>query len=71
MPEENTDAVKNGFCRDEPTSVKAALPLSLQQKFARAATVLTTAYLCAMFFVLPLVFSNYYFNITETSNILS
>lgn len=66
MPEENTDAVKNGFCRDEPTSVKAALPLSLQQKFARAASVLTTAYLCTMFFVLPLVFSNYYFNITET-----
>ena len=41
-------------------------PLSLQQKFLRAAALLTTVYLCAMFLVHPLVFSNYYFNITET-----
>ena len=41
-------------------------PLSLQQKFLRAAALLTTAYLCAVFLIHPLVFSNYYFNITET-----
>jgi hypothetical protein len=41
-------------------------PLSLQQRFLRAAALLTTAYLCVMFLVHPLVFSNYYFNITET-----
>ena len=41
-------------------------PLSLQQRFLRAAALLTTAYLCAVFLIHPLVFSNYYFNITET-----
>ena len=41
-------------------------PLTLQQKFLRAAARLTTAYLCVVFLVHPLVFSNYYFNITET-----
>ena len=40
--------------------------LSLEQRFLRAAGLLTTAYLCAVFLVHPLVFSNYYFNITET-----
>ena len=42
------------------------LSLTLQQKFLRASSLLTTAYLCAMFLVHPLVFSNFYFNITET-----
>ena len=40
--------------------------LSLEQRFLRAAGLLTAAYLCAVFLVHPLVFSNYYFNITET-----
>lgn len=44
----------------------ATPPLTLQQKFLRTAALLTTTYLCAMFLVHPLVFSNYYFNITET-----
>ena len=37
-----------------------------QQRFLSAAAVLTTAYLCAMFFGHPLVFTSFYFNITET-----
>ena len=41
-------------------------PLTLQQKFLRAAAMLTTVYLCAVFFGHPLVFSNFSFNITET-----
>lgn len=40
----------------------------LQKRFLRAAGILTAAYLCAVFFGLPLVFSNYYFNITETKH---
>ncbi len=39
---------------------------SLQQTFSRTAAVLTTVYLCVLFLGLPLVFSNFYFNITET-----
>ena len=42
------------------------LPLTLQQRYLRAASLLTLAYLCAMFLLHPLVFSNFYFNITET-----
>ncbi|HWQ98315.1 MAG TPA: O-antigen ligase family protein [Clostridia bacterium] len=41
-------------------------PLSLQQKFLRLAALLTTGYLCAMFLGHPLVFTNYYYNITES-----
>ena len=41
-------------------------PLSLQQKFLRLAALLTTGYLCAMFFLHPLMFTNYYYNITES-----
>ena len=37
-----------------------------QQRFLSAAAVLTTAYLCAMFLGHPLVFTSFYFNITET-----
>ena len=44
-------------------------PLSLQQKYLRFAAVLTTAYLCTVFLLHPLVFSNLYFNITETKHI--
>ena len=44
----------------------ASTPLSLQQKFLRLAALLTTGYLCAMFFGHPLVFTNYYYNITES-----
>ena len=43
-----------------------ALPLTLQQRFLRAASLLTLAYLCGMFLLHPLVFSSFYFNITET-----
>jgi len=37
-----------------------------QQRFLRSATALTTAYLCAMFFGHPLIFTSFYYNITET-----
>ena len=37
-----------------------------QQRFQRAAALLTTAYLCAMFLGHPLVFTSFYYNITET-----
>lgn len=37
-----------------------------QQRFLYAVSLLTAAYLSAVFFVLPLIFSNFYFNITET-----
>ena len=40
-----------------------------QQRFLSAAAVLTTAYLCAMFFGHPLVFTSFYFNITETKQV--
>jgi len=42
---------------------------SLEQKYLRFAAVLTTAYLCAVFLLHPLVFSNFYFNITETKQV--
>ncbi len=42
---------------------------SLQRRFLRYSAALTTAYLCTVFFGLPLVFSNYYFNITETKQV--
>ena len=43
-----------------------ALPLSLQQRFLSISAILTTVYLCVIFLGLPLVFTNFYFNITET-----
>jgi len=49
-----------------PRSSTTPFPLSLQQKFLRTAALLTTVYLCVMFLLHPLVFSNYYFNVTET-----
>lgn len=49
-----------------PPQEASSLPLLLQQRFLRAASVLTTVYLCAMFLGHPLVFSSFYFNITET-----
>jgi len=41
-------------------------PATSRQRFYKAAAILTAAYLSAVFFGLPLVFGNYYFNITET-----
>lgn len=43
-----------------------APPLTLQQRFLRTAALLTTVYLCAMFLGHPLIFTRFYFNITET-----
>jgi hypothetical protein len=45
------------------------LPATNQQRFLKAASILTAAYLAAVFFGLPLVFSDYYFNITETKQV--
>jgi O-antigen ligase len=47
----------------------APLALSFEQRFLRAASALTRAYLCAILLGLPLVFTNYYFNITETKQV--
>ncbi len=59
-----------------PASAELNLPqsgaqfsMNYEQKFRRVASALTTAYLCAIFFGLPLVFTNYYFNITETKQV--
>ena len=41
-------------------------PFSNQKRFLHTAGILTAVYLCAVFLVHPLVFSNLYFNITET-----
>ena len=41
-------------------------PFSSQKRFLHTAGILTAVYLCAVFLVHPLVFSNFYFNITET-----
>ena len=49
-----------------PRSGEPSLAFSLQQKFQKTAALLTMVYLCVMFLLHPLVFSNYYFNITET-----
>ena len=40
--------------------------VSNQKRYLRAAAFFTTAYLCVVFFVHPLIFTHYYFNITET-----
>ncbi|MBA4348246.1 MAG: hypothetical protein C0413_05310 [Clostridiales bacterium] len=42
---------------------------TLQRKYLRMASQMTTAYLCAMLLLHPLVFSNLYFNITETKQV--
>lgn len=39
-----------------------------QKRFLKAAAILTTVYLCAVFLGVPLIFSNLYFNITETKH---
>lgn len=52
-----------------PSGETESAPLSLQQKYLRIAFILTTAYLCAVFLLHPLVFSNLYFNITETKHV--
>ena len=49
-----------------PRSEDVYEPITLQQRFLRAAVALTTAYLCAMFLGHPLIFTSFYFNITET-----
>lgn len=41
-------------------------PITFQEKYLRASRILTTAYLIAICAVLPLVFWNLYFDITET-----
>ena len=45
-------------------------PTSNQNRFLRAASFLTILYLCVVFLGVPLVFSNLYFNITETKQTL-
>lgn len=75
MPEQNVEPNRDKIQTEASPSAEAtraqrgasqAFPLSLQQKFLRAAAMLTTVYLCALFLGLPLVFRNFYFNITET-----
>ncbi len=44
-------------------------PATNRQRYRNAATALTAAYLIAVFLGLPLVFSDYYFNITETKHV--
>ncbi len=59
---------------DQKESARQDLPLRgakpqaqySQQRFLRAATALTMAYLCAMFLGHPLIFTSFYYNITET-----
>lgn len=45
-------------------------PTSNQNRFLRAASILTILYLCVVFLGVPLIFSNLYFNITETKHTL-
>ena len=67
LPNPNKDNTPSDEDGSRPRSgTPLTSPLSLQQRFLRAAALLTTAYLCAVFLGHPLVFSNYYFNITET-----
>jgi hypothetical protein len=73
MPEQHLEPKKTENTSNILPSMEAACAqrgalasLSLQQKFLRAATMLTTVYLCALFLGLPLVFGDFYFNITET-----
>ena len=47
----------------------SATQLTYQQRFVNTAQLLTLVYLCAMLLGHPLVFSNFYFNITETKQI--
>ncbi len=70
MPDQNVSQMKSEDFPEHSSYVKAAaLPHLLQQRFLRAASVLTTAYLCAMFLGHPLIFSSFYFNITETKQV--
>jgi O-antigen ligase len=45
-------------------------PTNNQNRFLRAASILTMLYLCVVFLGVPLIFSNLYFNITETKQTL-
>ena len=45
-------------------------PTRNQNRFLNAARILTILYLCAVFLGVPLIFSNLYFNITETKQTL-
>ena len=44
-------------------------PATSRQRFIKTAAILAAAYLSAVFFGLPIVFDNYYFNITETKQV--
>ena len=48
---------------------EADTSVTLQQRFLCTAVVLTTVYLCVMFLGHPLIFTNFYFNITETKQV--
>lgn len=52
--------------QDLPTRGEKVKAQYSQQRFLQAAATLTTAYLCAMFLGHPLIFTSFYFNITET-----
>lgn len=70
LPNPNKDTTPSDEGGSLPRSgTPLTSPLSLQQRFLRAAALLTTVYLCAVFLLHPLVFSNYYFNITETKHV--
>ena len=45
-------------------------PASNQKRFLCAAAAFTTLYLCVVLLGLPLIFTNFYFNITETKQAL-
>ncbi len=45
-------------------------PISNQKRFLRAAAAFTTLYLCVVLLGVPLIFTNFYFNITETKQSL-
>ena len=72
MLEQNDNSTNRPIQTEASLSAEAvrvprdAAPASLEQRFLRFSVLLTTTYLCAMFLLHPLVFSNYYFNITET-----
>lgn len=64
--QENVPEEKIAASQLEDSLPRGDMPLSFERRFLRAASALTTAFLCAIFLGLPLVFSNFYFNITET-----
>ncbi|MEA4915510.1 MAG: O-antigen ligase family protein [Christensenella sp.] len=66
-PDKNCARAQEGAAL--PRSETARTPVTLQQRFLRTAALLTVVYLCAMFLGHPLIFTNYYFNITETKHV--